>query len=251
PENTDTIRATGFLVRNWFRFNRNVWLDRTVEHTCKAFLGVTLNCARCHDHFFDPITQQEYYQFRAIFEPHEIAVERLPGEADVKKNSLPRVFDAHADTSTYLYVRGDDSKPDKSKAMAPATPAALGGGTLPVQPVKRPLLASVPGKREVFIHEELAESEQAIAKARAVLENAREKDELAAQAFNEAAAADQAAVAKVREMRRQLGGKATLAAVQQSEAEAGKTDVAHAKAREAALAASEAVALAALEVPLA
>ncbi|MBL8820799.1 MAG: DUF1549 domain-containing protein, partial [Planctomyces sp.] len=50
PEDDKTIRATGFLVRNWFRFNRNVWLDNTVEHTAKAFLGTTMNCARCHDH---------------------------------------------------------------------------------------------------------------------------------------------------------------------------------------------------------
>src|SRR5207247_493149 len=50
PEDTNVLRATGFLVRNWYKFNRNVWLDRSIEHTGKAFLGVTLNCSRCHDH---------------------------------------------------------------------------------------------------------------------------------------------------------------------------------------------------------
>src|SRR5205823_11658944 len=58
PEDPDVLRASGFLARNWFRYIRNVWLERTVEHTAKAFLGVTINCARCHDHFFDPITQK-------------------------------------------------------------------------------------------------------------------------------------------------------------------------------------------------
>src|SRR5262249_40881153 len=70
PDDPKTLRATGFLVRNWYLFNRNVWLENAIEHTSKAFLGVTMNCARCHDHFFDPITQKEYYEFRAFFEPH-------------------------------------------------------------------------------------------------------------------------------------------------------------------------------------
>src|SRR3954453_9419429 len=53
PEDPSTVRATGFLVRNWEIFNRNVWLANTVEHSARAFLGVTIQCARCHDHKFD------------------------------------------------------------------------------------------------------------------------------------------------------------------------------------------------------
>ena len=34
----------------------------------QAFLGLTVNCARCHDHKFDPITQQEYYQMKSAFQ---------------------------------------------------------------------------------------------------------------------------------------------------------------------------------------
>ena len=78
PGDPAVLRASGFLARNWYRFNRNVWLEATVEHTSKAFLGVTLNCARCHDHMFDPILQTEYYQFRAFFEPHEIRTDGMP-----------------------------------------------------------------------------------------------------------------------------------------------------------------------------
>ena len=70
PCDTSSLRATGFLVRNWYKFNRNVWLEDTVEHTAKAFLGITLNCAKCHDHKYDPIPQTDYYAFRAFFEPY-------------------------------------------------------------------------------------------------------------------------------------------------------------------------------------
>ena len=85
PCDAQHLRATGFLVRNWYKFNRNVWLDDTVEHTAKAFLGITLNCARCHDHKYDPIAQTDYYPFRAFFEPYAVRTDRVPGQPDTTR----------------------------------------------------------------------------------------------------------------------------------------------------------------------
>ncbi|KAA5546167.1 DUF1553 domain-containing protein [Roseiconus nitratireducens] len=42
-------------------------IDEQIDTTGKAFLGMTLGCARCHDHKFDPIRQQDYYALAAIF----------------------------------------------------------------------------------------------------------------------------------------------------------------------------------------
>ena len=42
-------------------------LDDLVATTGQAFLGLTLDCARCHDHKLDPIPQKDYYRFLAIF----------------------------------------------------------------------------------------------------------------------------------------------------------------------------------------
>src|SRR5690606_19028403 len=42
-------------------------LDEIIRSTTEAFLGLTVGCARCHDHKFDPITQQDYYRLYATF----------------------------------------------------------------------------------------------------------------------------------------------------------------------------------------
>ena len=42
-------------------------VDDQIDVTAKAFLGLTVTCARCHDHKFDPIATKDYYQMAAIF----------------------------------------------------------------------------------------------------------------------------------------------------------------------------------------
>src|SRR5262245_62661795 len=43
-------------------------LDDLITATSNAFLGLTVNCARCHYHKFDPIPTEDYYRMRAAFE---------------------------------------------------------------------------------------------------------------------------------------------------------------------------------------
>ena len=47
---------------------RAATLDDMVTATSSAFLGLTINCARCHNHKFDPIPTEDYYRIRASFE---------------------------------------------------------------------------------------------------------------------------------------------------------------------------------------
>jgi len=157
PEDPATVRATGFLARNWYKFNRNVWLDFTIEHTAKGFLGTTLNCARCHDHMYDPISQQDYYTFRAFFEAHDIRTDRLPGQPDIVKDGLARVYDANATAPTFLFTRGDEKQPDKEHPLAAALPGIFAGGELTVDAVPLSPAAYYPGSRAVLQEEALAQ----------------------------------------------------------------------------------------------
>jgi hypothetical protein len=157
PTDPDTLRATGFLVRDWYKFNRDVWLQATVEHTGKAFLGVTLNCCRCHDHKFDPISQVEYYRFRSIFEPYNLRTERMPGEAELTKNGLSRACDLTADVPTYLLERGDERRPKKDVVITPGTPEVF-GSSLKVEPVDLPVLEYYPALQEFALKEDTAQA---------------------------------------------------------------------------------------------
>jgi hypothetical protein len=156
PEDTDALRATGFLVRNYKMLSRETWLEDTVNHTTRAFLGVTVGCAKCHNHMFDPISQREYYQVRAIFEPHQVRTDRLPGEADTKKAGLVRAYDAATNAPTYFFPRGDE--------------LAVLSGKFEVQAVTLPMFASQPDKRGFVIKETIAASEKSVATAQTAID---------------------------------------------------------------------------------
>jgi hypothetical protein len=177
PDDPNTLRATGFLVRNYKMLSREQWLEDTVKHTGQAFLGITLGCAKCHDHRTDPILQSEYYRVRAIFEPHQVRTDRVPGELDREKNGLPRVYDVDKETPTYLLIRGDERTPDKNRVIQPGVPKALCGdklkAALDITPVTLPRDAASPDKRDFVIKDTIMASERAVTKAKDALANAK------------------------------------------------------------------------------
>jgi hypothetical protein len=68
----ERIIATTYLAlsRRYLTAPYEQWhltLEDTIDATGRAFLGLTLRCARCHDHKFDPIRQEDYYALYGIF----------------------------------------------------------------------------------------------------------------------------------------------------------------------------------------
>ncbi len=63
--------ALGFLARGaTSRGNADQGLGMAAAETISlAFQGMTLHCAKCHDHFYDPISQEDYYRTKALFDP--------------------------------------------------------------------------------------------------------------------------------------------------------------------------------------
>jgi hypothetical protein len=76
PGNVEALIATGFN-RLWpdeynaanLEQRRQEILDDTTDTAGLVFLGLTVGCARCHDHKYDPISQKDYFRLQAFFAP--------------------------------------------------------------------------------------------------------------------------------------------------------------------------------------
>ncbi len=114
PGDAEAFLATGFN-RNWpFEdnnmvpgLNRQLMLDDMTDTTASVVLGLTVACARCHDHKYDPISQRDYYRIQALFgtsdarddfvlAPREAQAEhaRIQAEQDVKMDAVRREVEA-------------------------------------------------------------------------------------------------------------------------------------------------------------
>ncbi len=77
PEQVEPLIATGFLrMTADITDNQTIYqvdkyfdaLEKATETSLKAVTGLTIGCARCHDHKFDPLLQSDYYKLTAIFQ---------------------------------------------------------------------------------------------------------------------------------------------------------------------------------------
>jgi len=89
PDDPNALIATAFLRHYPDEYNavnleqrRQEILNDITDTTAQAFLGITLGCAKCHDHKFDPIPQEDYYRVQAFFAGwKEVDVPIMPAAA--------------------------------------------------------------------------------------------------------------------------------------------------------------------------
>ena len=87
---SELLVATGFLrMGPWeqtamsvFRITRQQWLDDVTDSVGQTFLGHALQCAKCHDHKFDPIPTRDYYSMMAVFSTTQFVERDAPFTAD-------------------------------------------------------------------------------------------------------------------------------------------------------------------------
>ncbi len=180
PEDDDAAVATGYLVRNWYALNPNDWMRNTVEHTGKAFLGLTFNCAHCHDHKYDPIAQDDYFRLRAFFEPMNIRQDQWPGEPDpgpfqeyeyvvlrkIQRLGMVRIVDQKPDAPTWFYTGGDERNRVKDRgSVAPGVPSFLSSSFRTPEPVSMPVSFRFPGLRPAVLEAERGRLTEAVRNA--------------------------------------------------------------------------------------
>ncbi len=111
------LAALGFLGLGPKYYNRgrievmaDEWEDR-VDTVTRTFLGLTVACARCHDHKFEPITQRDYYALAGVFASTSM-LNRIPGSTPDKEDNSEKAGDASKMSSATLHIVEDGKAQD-------------------------------------------------------------------------------------------------------------------------------------------
>ena len=84
----DDLFALGFLARGGVnRDNKDTGELPivAVETVSSAFMGLSVGCAKCHDHMYDPISQKDFYSMKALFDPLVVKKITLASPGDILK----------------------------------------------------------------------------------------------------------------------------------------------------------------------
>jgi hypothetical protein len=103
-------------------------VDEMIRATGEAFLGLTVGCARCHDHKFDPIKQRDYYSLYATFAG--VYHEESESAGKAKKPAAPSAHTGRFEQpigTQCVFERGDAQR--KGEAVVPASLTTLAKAT--------------------------------------------------------------------------------------------------------------------------
>jgi hypothetical protein len=171
-------------------------LHNTLDILGNSLLGLTLNCARCHDHKFDPISQKEYYQLMAFLTPAYNPKDWrpvYPWKAGVKDRTLPDVSPAEqAEIERHNREIDRQSEACKRRLAKLRRPhearlqeAKFAGLPEPIRADTREALRTSPGKRNAIQKYLAGKLEKSLAVSAAEVAAAMSSEERAAAALLE------------------------------------------------------------------
>lgn len=108
-------------------------VDEQIDTVTRTFLGLTINCARCHDHKFDPVTAADYYALAGIFTSTKTMADRAFVsnwmERPLPSQEIELAQQAHA-------VKVDEAKKQRDEFVTMATSQLMATGQFEKQPEK-------------------------------------------------------------------------------------------------------------------
>jgi hypothetical protein len=146
PNEPEALIATGFLRAGPWEHTgmsveavtRQMFLDDVTNAVGVTFLGLTLGCARCHDHKFDPIQTKDYYRLQAAFASTEFARPHLPFLPEEATGDLAAGL-AHMREIVKRTQAGLDSFDDRVKAHLVKKHGFNGTGDIPKEMLQKAL----------------------------------------------------------------------------------------------------------------
>lgn len=161
----ETILATGFHRNHRLsaeggidaeEFRMEGVFDRA-ETTATVWLGLTMNCARCHDHKFDPILQKDFYRFAAYFDSIDESGIRGAERSAAPVLRLPNPADAERTTQLAAAVTAAENELATLKsATPPAAKEALDAAHSALAAARKARDAFAEGVPEVMVLKERA-----------------------------------------------------------------------------------------------
>jgi hypothetical protein len=128
---------------------RQMVLDELTATVGSVFLGVTVKCAQCHDHKYDPIPQKDYYRLQAFFNTIEMLEQPLPFSPGLKprmdearQNTAARIVAAQRDFDEYqkvMFAKLEASGVKLPTNDKPVAPPALAADEVATESFNRPI----------------------------------------------------------------------------------------------------------------
>jgi hypothetical protein len=131
------LAGMGFLtVGSRFMHNIHDIIDDRIDVVCRGLMGLTVTCARCHDHKFDPVPMADYYSLYGVFassvEPSEKPLVAMPEENEAYLKHQAEATMRQQALDGYLATHLEELRSGARTRVAEYLAKAIAGGAAPI-----------------------------------------------------------------------------------------------------------------------